>query len=99
VAPLGVRFYRGKQFPTNFQGQLFVAQHGSWNRSTPLGYRVAVVKFKDGKPVADEIFAEGRLQTNGDVQGRPVDILELADGSLLVSDDMQGAIYRIYYQP
>ncbi len=99
VAPLGLRFYRGGQFPSAYRGQLFVAQHGSWNRSTPQGYRVVVVKFKDGKPIADEIFAEAWLQANGGVSGRPVDILELADGSLLVSDDQQGAIYRITYQP
>ena len=99
VTPLGLRFYRGKQFPPGYQGQLFVAQHGSWNRSKPQGYRVALVKFKDGKPVADEVFADGWLQANGDVLGRPVDILELADGSLLVSDDLQGAIYRITYRP
>ena len=99
VAPLGLRFYRGKQFPSGYQGQLFVAQHGSWNRSTPQGYRVALVKFKDGKPVADEVFAEGWLQANGQVEGRPVDIIELADGSLLMSDDLQGTIYRISYQP
>jgi len=99
VAPLGLRFYRGGQFPPSYQGQLFVAQHGSWNRSIPQGYRVVLVKFKGGKPVADEVFADGWLQANGDVLGRPVDILELADGSLLVSDDQQGAIYRIFYQP
>ena len=99
VAPLGLRFYQGGQFPPAYQGQLFVAQHGSWNRSVPQGYRVVLVKFKDGKPIADEIFAEGWLQANGAVSGRPVDILELADGSLLVSDDQQGAIYRITYQP
>lgn len=99
VAPLGVRFYRGNSFPSSYQGNLFVAQHGSWNRSTPQGYRVVLVKFKEGKPVAEEVFAEGWLQANGDVLGRPVDVLELADGSLLVSDDLQGAVYRIDYQP
>ena len=99
VAALGVHFYQGKQFPEQYQGQLFVAHHGSWNRTTPQGYRVALVKFKDGKPVADEVFAEGWLQPNGDVMGRPVDILELADGSLLVSDDRNGVVYRIAYKP
>ncbi|MFM8331553.1 MAG: PQQ-dependent sugar dehydrogenase [Candidatus Methylumidiphilus sp.] len=99
VAALGLRFYQGKQFPAPYQNQLFVAQHGSWNRSAPQGYRVARVTFQDGQPVADEVFAEGWLQANGDVLGRPVDILELADGSLLVSDDMKGAVYRIAYQP
>jgi len=99
VAALGIRFYKGKQFPSQYQGQLFVAQHGSWNRSTPQGYRVALVKFKAGQPVSDEVFAEGWLQTNGDVLGRPVDVLELADGSLLVSDDLNGVVYRIEYKP
>ncbi len=99
VAALGLRFYRGKQFPAQYQGQMYVAQHGSWNRTVPQGYRVALVKFKDGKPVSDEVFAEGWLQANGDVLGRPVDVLELADGSLLVSDDLKGVVYRIAYQP
>ncbi len=99
VAALGIRFYQGRQFPAQYQGQLFVAQHGSWNRSTPQGYRVVLVKFKDGKPVADMIFADGWLQANGDVLGRPVDVLELADGSLLVSDDLKGVVYRIVYRP
>ena len=99
VAPLGVHFYRGKQFPAAYQGQLFVAQHGSWNRSAPQGYRVALVKFQDGKPAADEVFASGWLQANGEVLGRPVDVAELADGSLLVSDDLKGRVYRIAYRP
>ncbi len=99
VAALGMHFYRGKQFPPQYQGQLFVAQHGSWNRTVPQGYRVALVKFKDGNPVGDEIFADGWLQANGDVLGRPVDVLEQSDGSRLVSDDLKGAVYRISYQP
>jgi glucose/arabinose dehydrogenase len=99
VAALGIHFYRGQQFPAQYRGQLFVAQHGSWNRSIPQGYRLALVKFKDGKPVGDEVFAEGWLQQNGDVLGRPVDVAELPDGSLLLSDDANGAIYRITYQP
>ncbi|MFN3920626.1 MAG: PQQ-dependent sugar dehydrogenase [Methylohalobius sp.] len=98
VAPLGLRFYTGKQFPTQYRGQLFVAQHGSWNRSKPVGYRVVWVEFKDGKPVAEHVFAEGWLQSDGTVLGRPVDILELEDGSLLISDDQRGVIYRIRYQ-
>lgn len=99
VAALGIRFYQGKQFPAQYQGQLFVAQHGSWNRTVPQGYRVVLVRFKDGQPVSDEVFAEGWLQENGGVLGRPVDLLELADGSLLVSDDRNGMIYRITYHP
>lgn len=98
IAPLGLRFYTGEQFPTQYRGQLFVAQHGSWNRSKPVGYRVVWVEFKDGKPVAEHVFAEGWLQSDGKVLGRPVDILELEDGSLLISDDQRGVIYRIRYQ-
>lgn len=98
VAPLGIRFYQGSQFPDDYRGQLFVAQHGSWNRSRPAGYRVALVRFRDGKPVSDEIFADGWLGSDGKVLGRPVDVLELADGSLLISDDLRGVIYRITYR-
>ncbi|MDO9103839.1 MAG: PQQ-dependent sugar dehydrogenase [Methylovulum sp.] len=99
VAPLGLRFYQGRQFPDEYRQQLFVAQHGSWNRSEPQGYRVAVVKFdKTGQPVAEESFISGWLAKDGTVSGRPVDMLMLEDGSLLVSDDMRGAIYRVSYQ-
>ncbi|GAB6067361.1 sorbosone dehydrogenase family protein [Methylothermus subterraneus] len=97
VAPLGVRFYTGAQFPSVYQGQLFVAQHGSWNRSKPVGYRLVWLEFQDGRPVAEHVFAEGWLQPDGKVLGRPVDILELKDGSLLVSDDQRGVVYRISY--
>ncbi|MCX8048845.1 MAG: sorbosone dehydrogenase family protein [Methylohalobius sp.] len=99
VAPLGARFYTGTQFPAQYRGQLFVAQHGSWNRTKPVGYRVVFLEFKDEKPVAEHVFAEGWLQPDGKVLGRPVDILQLKDGSLLVSDDQRGVIYRIYYRP
>lgn len=98
VAPLGLRFYRGTQFPQSYRDQLFVAQHGSWNRSKPQGYRIVLVRFQNGRPVADEVFAQGWLDSNDDASGRPVDILELADGSLLVSDDQAGALYRISYR-
>jgi len=98
VAPLGIRFYRGNQFPEGYRGQLFVAQHGSWNRSKPQGYRLVLVKFQNGRPAADEVFADGWLSAGGKASGRPVDILELADGSLLVSDDQSGALYRISYR-
>lgn len=98
MAPLGIRFYRGQQFPKSYHNQLFVAQHGSWNRSTPHGYRVALLTFKWGKVVSEQVFAEGWLGKDGKAIGRPVDILELADGSILVSDDLAGVIYRISYK-
>ncbi len=97
-APLGMRFYRGKQFPPEFRNQLFVAQHGSWNRTKPDGYRIALVRFNDGKPASEDIFIDGWLQKDGSVLGRPVDILELPDGSLLVSDDQAGLIYKVEYK-
>lgn len=98
VAPLGLRFYRGKQFPAEYRNQLFVAQHGSWNRSIPDGYRVALVRFKLGIAVAEEVFIDGWLTKTGRVLGRPVDFLELPDGSLLISDDEAGLIYRLEYK-
>ena len=97
MAPLGMRFYRGKQFPKVYHQQLFVAQHGSWNRTEPHGYRIVLLKFKQGKVVSEQVFVEGWLGKDEKVTGRPVDILELADGSLLVSDDLAGVIYKISY--
>ncbi|MGR9115787.1 MAG: PQQ-dependent sugar dehydrogenase [Gammaproteobacteria bacterium] len=98
MAPLGVRFYQGRQFPRHYRDQLFVAQHGSWNRSEPHGYRVAVVKFKDAAPVSEHAFISGWLTDTGKVLGRPVDILELQDGSLLISDDKLGLVYKVEYK-
>ena len=97
MAPLGLRFYRGKQFPTDYKNQLFVAEHGSWNRSEPQGYRVALVKFNQGKPISEQVFIDGWLSKDGKVLGRPVDILEMPDGSLLISDDKLGVIYKVEY--
>ena len=99
VAPLGIRFYTGTQFPPPYRGNLFVAQHGSWNRSRPIGYRVVRLVFENGRPVKEHVFAEGWLRPDGKVMGRPVDLLPLPDGSLLVSDDLRGVIYRIRYRP
>lgn len=97
VAALGVHFYRGTKFPA-YRNDVFVAQHGSWNRSQPIGYRIMRIRMDaDGRVLGQEPFAEGWLQRNGRVWGRPVDIKELADGSLLVSDDAGGIIYRISY--
>lgn len=96
VAALGMRFYEGKMFPPEYRGRIFIAEHGSWNRSEPIGYRVTMVRFKEGKPVKYEPFASGWLE-KGDVWGRPVDVLVMPDGALLVSDDQAGVIYRISY--
>jgi glucose/arabinose dehydrogenase len=94
VAPLGMRFYTGKQFPAAYRNQIFIAEHGSWNRSKKVGYRVTLVKVKEDKPVSYEPFATGWLQGE-EAWGRPSDVLVAPDGSLLVSDDLAGAIYRI----
>ncbi len=97
VASLGISFYRGAMFPAEYNGDAFVVQRGSWNRSVPDGYRVARVRFgKDGRPIKWETFADGWLQ--GKIYwGRIVDVKELPDGSILVSDNHAGAIYRIFY--
>jgi len=96
VAALGMRFYTGALFPAEYRNQIFIAEHGSWNRSTKIGYRVTLVRLDGDKPVSYEVFAEGWLH-EGDVWGRPVDLLVMPDGSLLVSDDYAGAVYRITY--
>jgi len=98
VAAVGMRFYQGKQFPAEYKNQLFVAEHGSWNRTTPVGYRVALIKFKQGKPVSEQPFVSGWLTAQGKVLGRPVDVLEMPDGSILISDDKLGVIYRVTYK-
>ncbi|HJP53098.1 MAG: PQQ-dependent sugar dehydrogenase [Rhodospirillales bacterium] len=98
VAALGIHFYGGAMFPEAYRNDAFVAQHGSWNRTIPDGYRVVRVKFdRQGHALSHERFAEGWL-VKGKAWGRPVDVKELADGSLLVSDDRLGAIYRITYR-
>lgn len=97
VAAVGMRFYLGDAFPERYRGQIFIAEHGSWNRSEKIGYRVMVVHVDgDGRATEYEEFATGWLQDE-ESWGRPVDVMERADGSLLVSDDMRGAIYRIVY--
>jgi glucose/arabinose dehydrogenase len=97
VAALGVKFYTGGMFPARYRGQVLIAEHGSWNRSTPIGYRVTLVRLEGNKAVGYEPFATGRLGGDGKASGRPADLLVLPDGSLLVSDDQNGAIYRITY--
>jgi len=97
VAPDGLRFYTGAQFPPEYRHRAFIAQHGSWNRSRKSGYRVVSAEIRDGRVVRVEPFAEGWLQGERH-WGRPVDLLVMPDGSLLVSDDHAGAIYRIIYR-
>jgi glucose/arabinose dehydrogenase len=96
VAALWMRFYTGSQFPPEYRNNIFVAEHGSWNRSKKIGYRIARVVVEGGKAVKHEVFAEGWLQGES-AWGRPVDLEVMPDGSLLVSDDRAGVIYRIAY--
>ena len=97
VASLGMRFYTGSQFPAAYRNRIFIAEHGSWNRSRKIGYRVTMVTLDGNNAVRYEPFAEGWLQGES-VWGRPADVLVAPDGSLLVSDDYAGAIYRIRYK-
>ena len=97
VAALGMRFYTGTMFPEEYRNQIFIAEHGSWNRSTPLGYRVSLVRVAENKAVKYETFAEGWLQ-GGRAKGRPADVLVMPDGALLISDDHAGMIYRMSYK-
>jgi len=97
VAALGMKFYKGDIFPEGYRGSIFIAEHGSWNREKPIGYRIEVATVRDGQVVNHTVFADGWLQGNT-AWGRPVDVLVLPDGSMLVSDDQAGAIYRIAYQ-
>jgi glucose/arabinose dehydrogenase len=97
VANLGMSFYTGSMFPDEYHGQLFIARHGSWNRSKKVGFDIVLVRFDDaGQAMSPEVFASGWLQGQ-DAWGRPNDILQLEDGSLLVADDQAGVIYRITY--
>jgi len=97
VAPLGLEFYSGDMFPAEYRGQIFIAEHGSWNRSKKIGYRITLVRLEGGRAVSYEPFADGWLQ-NESVSGRPVDLEVLGDGSMLVSDDFAGKVYRITYR-
>jgi glucose/arabinose dehydrogenase len=99
AADLGMAFYTGKQFPSSYQGGIFSAQHGSWNRTKPIGARVMFTSLKpDGTAQSTRVFAEGWLDDDtGTYRGRPVDVAVMKDGSLLVSDDFAGAIYRVTY--
>ena len=96
VAPLGMTFYTGDSFPKKYHNQVFVAEHGSWNRSEKVGYKVSLVSLENNKVISYSDFVSGWLK-NGEVYGRPADILQLPDGSLLISDDYGNIIYRLYY--
>nr|WP_298998791.1 sorbosone dehydrogenase family protein [uncultured Allomuricauda sp.] len=99
TAPLGVKFYTGNMFPKKYKYQAFIAEHGSWNRSKKVGYKVSLVELEDNKAVSYTTFLEGWLDDESQEQfGRPVDILFLEDGSMLVSDDYGDAIYRVTYE-
>ena len=99
AADLGLAFYTGKTFPAKYQGGLFSAQHGSWNRTTPVGARIMFTSLKsDGTADKTEVFADGWLDsTTGLYRGRPVDVAMMKDGSMLISDDFAGALYRVTY--
>ena len=100
VAALGMRFYTGDMFPERYRNQIFIAEHGSWNRSPAAGhtgYRLMVVHLAGDRPVEYEVFADGWLQDDNTAWGRPVDVLVMPDGALLLADDGAGAIYRISY--
>jgi glucose/arabinose dehydrogenase len=96
VAALGMRFYTGTMFPAAYRHRILIAEHGSWNRSTPIGYRVMMVTLSGNRVTAYEPFVEGWLQGRKP-WGRPVDVLVMPDGALLVSDDLAGVIYRVTY--
>ncbi len=97
VAALGMRFYTGDMFPPEYRNQIFIAEHGSWNRSSRIGYRVTVVRLDKGRAVSYDVFAQGWLRGE-ERWGRPADVQVMPDGALLVSDDTADAIYRIRYQ-
>ena len=102
IAPLGMRFYTGNMFPASYKNSIFVAQHGSWNKANKIGYNVIRVTLDaKGKVAKSEPFLEGFLQdakSDPPMWGRPVDVLQMKDGSLLVSDDYNGIIYRVSYK-
>jgi glucose/arabinose dehydrogenase len=106
-AAIGMRFYTGRMFPAEYRNQIFIAEHGSWNRTSPIGNRVMVAKVQGNTVASFTPFAEGWLTgtgtqrgntTNGQAWGRPADVLVMPDGALLVSDDTAGVIYRISYK-
>jgi glucose/arabinose dehydrogenase len=98
VAPLGLKFYTGTMFPDNYKNNIFIAEHGSWNRSSKVGYKISLVKIENNRAVSYDTFIEGWLdKKEQEAWGRPVDVLFMPDGSMLISDDMAGVIYRVTY--
>ncbi|PJF31627.1 MAG: sorbosone dehydrogenase [Phototrophicales bacterium] len=98
VAPLGMRFYTGNRFPSDYVNQVFIAEHGSWNRSSKIGYRISLVRLNAlSQAISYEVFADGWLQPGESVWGRPVDVQVMPDGAMLISDDYANAIYRVQY--
>lgn len=97
-ADLGMAFYTGDQFPEKYKNGIFSAQHGSWNRTTPCGARIMFTSIDDEGNATMEPFAEGWLNENGEYDGRPMSVTQMKDGSILISDDYAGAIYRISYE-
>jgi glucose/arabinose dehydrogenase len=98
AADLGMMFYTGNMFPAEYRNAIFSAQHGSWNRTEPVGARVMVTTIAQDGTATTKPFAQGWLDENGEYLGRPVDVAQLRDGSILVSDDLAGALYRIWYE-
>ena len=99
VAPLGLKFYDGNMFPDEYKGDIFIAEHGSWNRTKKIGYRISRVKIENNKSLGYEPFIYGWLEKDkNDAWGRPVDIVFLEDGSMLISDDYANVIYRVTYE-
>ena len=98
VAPLGMKFYTGMQFPPEYKDNILIAEHGSWNRHNVQGGRIErVITDPDGKNARQEVFADGWITGPREYWGRPDDIIQMKDGSILVSDDFAGAVYRISY--
>ena len=97
VAAVGMRFYTGGMFPPEYRNQVLIAEHGSWNRDNKIGYRIMLVRLEDGEATGYETFAAGWLE-NEEVYGRPADVEVMPDGSLLISDDYTGIIYRVTHE-
>lgn len=97
TAPMAIKFYTGSLFPEQYHQQIFITQSGSWNRREKVGYQIESIQIKNSRVVNKQIFASGWLGSN-ETWGRPVDILFMPDGSMLVSDDIAGVIYNIHYQ-